>query len=79
MKHVITALALLLVQAAGAHAQEATWRSKHFNIENNLAIQGYDPVAYFKQNKAVKGNRDLAVVHQGITYYFSSAANKEAF
>jgi YHS domain-containing protein len=60
-------------------AQETTARTKHFNLEHQLAIQGYDPVAYFKQNAAVKGSKDLAVFYQGVTYYFSSAANKEEF
>jgi hypothetical protein len=79
MKHLLTAVALLLMQVSIGHAQEANQRTKHFNLEKNLAIQGYDPVAYFKQNEAVKGSKDLAVFHQGITYYFSSADNKEAF
>ena len=30
-------------------------RNTHFNIQNGLALQGYDPVAYFTQQKAVKG------------------------
>ncbi len=79
MKHLLTAVALLLMQVSFSHAQEANQRTKHFNLEKNLAIQGYDPVAYFKQNAAVKGSKDLAVFHQGATYNFSSAANKEAF
>ena len=58
---------------------QATLRSKQFNLENNIAIQGYDPVAYFTQNKAVKGNKNLAVVAEGLTYYFSSVANKNLF
>jgi YHS domain-containing protein len=78
MKHLITVL-VLVVQVTLSSAQEASTRTKHFNLEHNLAIQGYDPVAYFKQNDAVKGSKDLAVFYQGITYYFSSAANKEEF
>ncbi|AWI25552.1 YHS domain protein [Flavobacterium pallidum] len=60
-------------------AQSESKRTALFNLENKLAIQGFDPVSYFKQNKAVKGKKDMAVSHQGVTYYFSSAANKEAF
>jgi hypothetical protein len=29
----------------------------HFNLEKNVAIQGYDPVAYFKQGKALKAGK----------------------
>ncbi|OYU79224.1 MAG: YHS domain protein [Flavobacterium sp. BFFFF1] len=62
-----------------AFAQDAAKRKAAFNIENNVAIQGYDPVSYFKQGKALKGKKDLAVAHDGITYYFSSASNKDLF
>jgi len=79
MKHFLTAVALLFIQISISHAQETTPRTKHFNLENKLAIQGYDPVAYFKQNSAVKGSKDYATYYQGVTYYFSSAANKEEF
>ncbi|HEY6436856.1 MAG TPA: YHS domain-containing (seleno)protein [Ignavibacteriaceae bacterium] len=58
---------------------QAALRKKKFNLESNLAIDGYDPVAYFKLNKAVKGKKDLAVSHQGIIYYFSSAETKDEF
>lgn len=43
------------------------------------AIKGYDAVAYFTQNKAVKGNKQFAVSYKNATWYFSSAENKEAF
>ena len=62
-------------------AQDATaTRKNHFNLsKNGLAIDGYDPVAYFKSNKAIKGKKEFAVDHQGAVYYFSSIENKEAF
>lgn len=43
------------------------------------AIKGYDAVAYFTQNKAVKGTKQFAVTYKGADWYFSSAENKEAF
>lgn len=52
---------------------------KHFNLKNGLAIQGYDPVAYFKQNKAEEGKKEIAVFYQGAIYYFTTAENKELF
>ncbi|HET9431493.1 MAG TPA: YHS domain-containing (seleno)protein, partial [Chitinophagaceae bacterium] len=54
-------------------------RKKHFNLDNGIAIKGYDPVAYFKNKTAVEGKKEHAVFHQGITYYFSTAENKESF
>ncbi|WP_310378500.1 YHS domain-containing (seleno)protein [Flavobacterium sp.] len=60
-------------------AQSAAKRVKEFNIENKVAIQGYDPVAYFTQKKAVKGKATIASTNEGVTYYFSSQANKDIF
>lgn len=55
-------------------------RDTHFNLQNGLALQGYDPVAYFTQQKAIKGNKSVgAVFYQGVTYLFSSEENKAAF
>lgn len=63
-----------------AYSQDVTaLRKKQFNIEDGLAIQGYDPVAYFSEGKAVKGGKEHAVYHQGVTYYFESAANAASF
>ena len=54
-------------------------RKAQFNLDNGIAINGYDPVAYFKKGAAVKGKNELAVFDQGVTYYFSSVENKEEF
>ena len=58
---------------------QITLRTKGFNLDKGLAIQGYDPVAYFTQNKAVKGNKQFAALTEGVTYYFSNSANKDLF
>lgn len=61
-------------------AQDAGIKKKQFNLsENGLAIQGYDPVSYYTGKKPVKGKKELAVTHEGVTYYFSSQANKDIF
>ena len=54
-------------------------RKQQFNLENGVAIQGYDPVAYFTQNKAVKGQAANTVVYKNVTYRFATPANAEAF
>lgn len=78
MKQLHTLVFLLLLSVM-AFSQEAL-RKKEFNLNNNgLAIQGYDPVAYFKLGKAVKGSSSKAIYYQGATYYFSSPENKEIF
>jgi len=58
-------------------AQTSTNKIKHFNIDKKIAIDGYDPVSYFTQNKAVKGSKNFAVSVDGIIYYCSSQANKD--
>lgn len=60
-------------------AQPENKRKAEFNLEKSVAIQGYDPVAYFVSKKAVKGKSAIAVSYLGAKYYFSSEANKETF
>ena len=45
----------------------------------NVAIKGYDPVAYQTQNAAVQGSDAFVAEHNGATYHFASAANRDAF
>ena len=54
-------------------------RVKGFNLNKTVALSGHDPVAYFKQSKAVEGKKEFAATFEGVTYYFSSASNKETF
>lgn len=68
----------LLIAAGIMQAQPAT-RVKEFNLEKGIAIQGYDPVAYFLQGKAVKGNAQNQYVYDGVTYRFANKANLEQF
>lgn len=68
---------LLAVLSVTAYAQNN--RAAQYNLEKKVALQGYDPVAYFVQKKAIKGKKELATTYEGVLYYFSSAANKEAF
>jgi len=77
MKSIIT-IAAVIFFGLSANAQDAALRGRHYNLEKNLAIQGYDPVSYF-EGKPQKGSRDHAVNHQGTIYYFVSAANAETF
>ncbi len=44
-----------------------------------VAINGYDPVAYFTAARPVKGKKAHRVMWKGAIWLFSSAANREAF
>ena len=45
----------------------------------NVMLKGYDPVAYFKQGKAVRGKRSIWSTYNGVSYFFASEANKADF
>src|ERR1041384_4020921 len=47
--------------------------------KTGVAIQGYDPVAFFTDHKPVKGKAEFASKHDGATYLFSSKENKDLF
>lgn len=47
--------------------------------KEGLALQGYDPVAYFTDNKPVKGDPKFKSSYQGAGYYFASAEHKALF
>ena len=46
-----------------------------------LAIEGYDPVAYFPEGGGApkEGSKDITTTYQGVTYRFATAANRDAF
>jgi YHS domain-containing protein len=46
---------------------------------SGLALKGYDPLAYFTERKPVKGKAEFSASHEGATYRFASAANRDAF
>lgn len=46
---------------------------------SNVAIKGYDTVAYFTEKKPVKGNKTMSAEYNGATWYFSSTHNLDAF
>ena len=47
--------------------------------ESGLMLKGYDPVAYFTEDAAVKGSDAFSAQHEGVTYHFASAGNRDAF
>ncbi len=44
-----------------------------------LALQGYDPVAYFKAGKPMKGSPRFSYKYQNVTYRFANAGDLRAF
>ncbi|UZD90208.1 YHS domain-containing (seleno)protein [Cognatishimia activa] len=44
-----------------------------------LALQGYDPVAYFTEGQATPGSYKITTVYNDTTYRFASEAHKATF
>ncbi len=81
MKQLLGAFFLSALLTGGTSAQQsANLRKKEFNLEGSgLAIQGYDPVAYFNQNKAIEGKKGITAQYNGITYRFANVQNRDVF
>ncbi len=47
--------------------------------KNGIAVKGYDPVAYFVQNTAVKGKEELSFAWGSATWRFASEENRSLF
>jgi len=45
----------------------------------NVAIKGYDPVAYFTEQKAMKGSEDISYTWLGADWNFSNEKHKKLF
>lgn len=47
--------------------------------QNGLALQGFDPVAFFDGASPAKGSPEFKTTYQGAIYYFATGANLAAF
>ena len=74
MKSLFSAFLLLMALSTVAFAKELQ------NLDHNgVAIQGYDPVAFFTDNRPVKGSAQFQSEYRGAKYYFVSSEHKAAF
>ena len=75
MKH---SLALILIFLLVSCSQSEAETDPVFNT-GGVAIDGFDPVAYFEQGEAKKGVESESVEYNGLTYLFSSTKNRNLF
>jgi YHS domain-containing protein len=74
MKRLLFAFLALATLSTMATAKEL------LNVDGNgVAIQGYDPVAFFTDSRPVKGNPQFQSEYHGAKYYFASSEHKAAF
>ena len=64
-----------LAAAAPAFAEDPVYTSRW----SNVAVQGYDPVAYFTLGEPTKGSDDFSTTYMGAEFRFASQANLDAF
>lgn len=80
MRKLLLAMGLLisvfLLPATVVHAADKPVYTGFFS---NVAVGGYDPVAYFTDNKPVKGDSRFSTGYQGVQWHFASAANRDRF
>jgi len=69
----------LLAQAAAPAEKKAAPKPKVNVDQSGVILNGYDPVAYVKQNRPVKGDPKFSSTYRTATYHFASAADKAAF
>jgi len=80
MKHTLLHLVTVLTLAGAALAdQMPDHKVLVLKNKDGAAILGYDAVAYFTDNKAVKGNPKFQSEYEGAKYSFGSAEHKALF
>ena len=67
---------LILVSLTQPGAAEDLVNTGYFG---DVAIKGYDPVAYFAQSQAVRGSENHSYRWLGATWHFASAEHRDLF
>jgi len=70
------ALALMLVTGPASAQVDGAVNTGYFG---NLAILGFDPVAYFTESRAVEGSPEHSYDWLGATWQFATAEHREMF
>ncbi len=69
------ALTVLLLAAVAGAAENRINKT----FLGGLALDGYDPVAYFEEGRPVPGSKAFTHAWSGATWRFASAAHRDAF
>ena len=72
-------LLLLAVFATAAAADPGAGEHIANVNKDGVILDGYDTVAYFTNNQAVKGSADFASSYDGAIFWFASAEHKAQF
>ena len=69
-------------QALAAPTAEQPDRNEaKYNLDGDLGLKGFDPVAYFEEHggQALQGDSSISTEYGNVTYYFASEENREIF
>lgn len=74
----LTLAAFSFMKFSGVSPISFNWH-KSVYTGSEYAIDGFDPVAYFTENKATKGKQEYQLEYDGATWLFTSEENKQLF
>ena len=70
----------ILFLSSSSLAMEEKKAATTLNVDKSgVAIDGYDPVAYFTEKKAMKGDKAYTADFRGATFRFASAQHRDIF
>ena len=75
MKSLLALMLITLVSFTPAFAADAV----STGLFSDVAVDGYDTVAYFTEGKPVEGSSDYEHEWNGATWRFANAANRDQF
>lgn len=58
---------------------DGPWRTMSDGADERLMLLGYDAVAYFTDNAAVRGDPNIKLEHKGVTWRFATEAHRAEF
>lgn len=79
LRSIIAAGALAVAGVAAAPAASAEKAAVYTGLFSDVAVQGYDTVAYFKVGEPVKGSSEFSTTYHGAEFQFSSQENLDLF
>lgn len=79
-KKILSVFALASMMITVARAAPIRNSLEH-NLQSGLGLKGFDPVAVFPEGGGVprRGDASIRLEYLGVTYYFSTAENRETF
>jgi YHS domain-containing protein len=77
--HLLSAFAALALAALPFSPALAAKAPVYTGTFSNVAVGGFDPVAYFTDGKPVEGSKAFTATWNGAEFRFASAANRDRF